>query len=524
MTDTSVFSYFFDAEFYRDQQSVSPFDGMDHFVATGDALGLDPGPYFSTRFYKARYPDWQASGAQTALEDFLLRLAAGEGDVQPHPLIDPDYYRSTHADLADLGADAVLHFIRHGDGEKRRPSKGFDAAFYARCYLPIGATHPFRHYLRHGKQLGFRPKPEPLSRQTSKDRMADLTKGMVRPLIFVVHDAQKAGVPILTLDLADFALSQGWQPVFLLLRAGPLLQKFQNRGPIAIIEEGWAIEGIADALPVGIPAILNTATVAGVGPALARGRRQCLLLIHEMPQYLRDIGAINTLKTAQDAGVKLAVSMPRIVDAFEADLGRLPVLRPGITRPAVSLSGIRAVRRMLGGRLRGVPTFIGAGNADHRKGFDLFLDAASAIVAQHPDARFVWLGTLDPWAQDLADAALAQGLDLILPGFVADAAAWYLNASVYLLTSRQDPGPATVIHAAQMGTPFVGYAADIGLIGVADVVGAFVPVGDKAAFVAAALDALHQTPQYRRSLRRIVAQGAGFDVYGAQVLKAVTDR
>jgi len=524
VTEDDPFSHFFDAQFYRYQQAGSGSEGLDHFVSHGDGLGLDPGPYFSTSFYKSRYPDWRASGAQTALEDFLLRLAAGEGTVQPHPLIDPVYYRSMHPDLAGLGAEAVLHFVRHGDGERRRPSVGFDAGFYAKCYLPIGEGYPLRHYITEGKRLGFRPKPKPFPRQISKERMAGLTKGLTRPLVFVVHDAQKAGVPILTLDLADFVQSQRWQPVFLLLRAGPLLQEFQTRGPVAIIDEGWTIEGIADALPVDTPAILNTATVAGLGRALAQGGRRCLLLIHEMPQYLRDTGFIETLQTAQDAGVRLAVSMPRIVDAFEAELGRLPVLRPGITRPAVSRSGIRAVRRRLGGRLRGAPTFIGAGHGDHRKGFDLFLDAANAIVALHADARFVWLGTLDPWAQNLADAALAQGLDLILPGFVTDAAAWYLNASVYLLTSRQDPGPATVVHAAQMGTPFVGYAADIGLIGVAEVVGAFVPEGDKAAFVAAAVDALNQTAQYRRSLRRTVAEGAVFDVYGAQVLKAVTDR
>lgn len=44
-----------------------------HFCAVGDRIGLDPSPYFDTRWYKAQHPDW-AQTARTAVEDFLARI------------------------------------------------------------------------------------------------------------------------------------------------------------------------------------------------------------------------------------------------------------------------------------------------------------------------------------------------------------------------------------------------------------------------------------------------------------------
>nr|WP_282857058.1 hypothetical protein [Pseudoclavibacter helvolus] len=60
---------------------------------------------------------------------------------------------------------------------------------------------------------------------------------------------------------------------------------------------------------------------------------------------------------------------------------------------------------------------------------------------------------------------------LLLPGFQASPADWYAAADVSLLTSRQDPGPTTVVDAACVGVPFVGLETDIGLRDLTEVVG-----------------------------------------------------
>ena len=63
-----------------------------------------------------------------------------------------------------------------------------------------------------------------------------------------------------------------------------------------------------------------------------------------------------------------------------------------------------------------------------------------------------------------------------------------------------------------MGTPFVGYAADLGILEMAAGIGRFVAPGDLAGFVAAAL-ALRPDAQTRRALRRHIRAETGFAPY-----------
>lgn len=489
---------------------------LQHFLIKGDARGLDPSPYFSTRFYKAQYPDWRALGATTAFADFLLRIGKGE-NRQPHPLIDPAAYRAAYADLEGLGAGAVLHFLQHGDAEGRSPSVSFDAQFYRRCYLPLGAGHAFRHYITEGAASGHLPRPEPKGATASRAAMERQAAALPRPFLLVSHDAQDAGVPILTLDLAQGVRDRGWSPVFLLGNAGPLAGRFAGLGPVFVLAEGWDAAGLASGLAPGTPAIVNTSASAAVALPLVQAGLRTLAMVHEMPDFIRAQGFMLDLQAAVRAGARPVLSMPRMAGMLADELGPAAVITPGIRLAPVPLARFRAARGWR--RRQDGPVFIGAGHADHRKGFDLFLQAAARIARERPTARFVWLGALDAWARGLADAALEAGLALTLPGFVSDSLAWYRAADVYLLTSRQDPGPTTVAHAAAAGVPFVGYEADIGLLGLTDGFGKFVPPGDEAGFVAQALTLAESgTPQRPRRIRRHILQLTSFDRYAEALI------
>ncbi len=511
----------FDAEHYRRQGEEAPTvdAALAHFRQLGDRIGLDPSPYFSTRWFKERYPDWADDGP-TAFESFLARVCR-RAPVAPHPMIDPAYYRAAYPDLERFGFGVALHFMLHGDEEGRQPSEAFDAGFYRRCYLPLGEGHPFRHYIATGRSGNCLPRPVP---RTAADSAAAMRRQVPdRPLLLVAHDAQAAGVPLLTLDLARAIRARGWDPVFLLDRAGPLLARFQALGPVFLRAEGWDPAGVAAGLGPGTPALVNTAAAAAMVPALAGAGLRCVVLIHEMADYLRAHGFVEDLAAAKDAGAALIVSMPRMSGMLPELAERLEQILPGVVLPPTPLAAFRAHRRKDDAlRRRQAPVFVGAGHADRRKGFDLFLEAAEELRRQVPRARFVWLGALDPWATDLARAAQEGGLALELPGFVEDSLAWYRAADVYLLTSRQDPGPTTAVQAAAMGAPCLGYAADIGLIDLidrAEGMGLFVPPGDLAALVTQARRlAVGNDPANRRRLRRQVRARTGFDAYVAALL------
>ena len=493
------------------------------FCARGDALGLNPSPYFATRHYKARYPDWAAGGARTALEDYACRAARGDWR-QPHPLIDPGWYLDQHPDLRRAGVEPLLHFQRHGDGECRSPSALFDAGFYARCYLELGAGHPFAHYQRAGRAAGHLPRPDP-ARARPGALAAALGQLGPRPSVMIVlHDAQRAGVPILALTVARGLVARGWAPVFVLHRAGPLRAAFEALGPVFIMAEGWAAADLAQALavpapvpvsapvPALVPALVMTAAAADLALPCAAGGRPVVLMIHEMRPYLERSGAIAPLLAAGRAGVRMIASMPRMAETLRPDLGELPVLVPVVETPQAGLGQIRARRRSL--RAGAARVIIGAGHADHRKGFDLFLDAARALARARAGMRFVWLGALDGWAQDLAARAGREGLDLILPGFVAAPGPWYAASDAYLLTSREDAGPGTAVQAARLGVPVVGYAAEIGLIGLSGGHIRWAPAFDRDRLLQALAEALdHETPQTRRARRRHAAGLIDIDAY-----------
>ena len=508
----------FDAAFYGAQVGRLLPDPLGHFRRQGDAAGLDPGPYFDTRFYKETYPDWAQDGAATALEDFLRHEAAGTFR-KPHPLIDPLHYLGRYPDLAAAKVRPVQHFARLGDAEGRTPSAGFDAGFYARCYLRLGETRAFAHFIRQGRTAGHLPAPDPRLAAQSDSAGAKAIRGLRDPVVLAVHDAQEAGAPILTLDLAREFRARGRQILFLLHNGGPMVAEFRALGPVFLTAEGWDAGRLLGAMSRQVPVIVNSAVASGLARAGAETGHPTLLLIHEMRDYLQAHALLPGLVAARDAGARLAASVPRMAQALRPDLGELTLLRPGIVPPASSCRPRRDLRRRLAGR----PLFIGAGHADHRKGFDLFLEAAQGIHLACPDAQFVWLGALDAWAQGLADKAMAGGLPLLLPGFVTDPSAWYAESRVYLLTSRQDPGPTTMVHAAAMGVPFVGYAADIGLRGMADHLGRFIPPDRPGAFVQAALDlAAGDSRADRRARRREVLRLSDFGTYAQAVLASVS--
>lgn len=491
---------FFDARHYQRQLAAPVPDPLGHFRTQGDRRGLDPSPYFSTRHYKALYPDWQAGGAPTALDDFLARDGAGQWR-SPHPLFDPAAYLRLYPDVAAAGLSPAGHFARHGDCEGRNPSDRFDARFYRQRYLRLTDSCAFAQYIAAGQAAGHLPKPDPRSAAQSAGAAAQAVARLSRPILLGVHDAQEAGTPLLVRDMATLLMKRGHAPLFVLRDGGPLVPELERLGPVFVLADGWDTAGLVSGIGPGVQALVHSAEAASIARATAQAGLPTALMIHEMRGYLTARGLLPELIAAQSAGARLIASFPRMATALAPDLGPLAVEPPGAALPPAPLSAFRRWHRMRAGRA----LYVGAGLADHRKGFDLFLQAAQGIHAQHADAIFVWLGAMTAWSQPLADQAMGDGLPLILPGFVTDSLACYAAASAYLLTSRQDPGPTTLIHAAATGTPFVGYGADIGLRGVVDPLGKFVACDDRAGFVAAALAfARAETPATRRKRRAML--------------------
>ncbi len=144
------------------------------------------------------------------------------------------------------------------------------------------------------------------------------------------------------------------------------------------------------------------------------------------------------------------------------------------------------------------PVVLAVGRLHHQKGFDILLDAFSAVLVERP-CRLIILGegeqreTLERQAQQLGIAAYVQ-----LPGFVKNPYAYMNRAALFVLSSRWEGLPGALIEAMACGCAVVATDCPSGPAEIIENItqGAIVPVEDADALAAAMLEALN-TPRGR---------------------------
>ena len=136
---------------------------------------------------------------------------------------------------------------------------------------------------------------------------------------------------------------------------------------------------------------------------------------------------------------------------------------------------------------------------DPIKGHDVFLAAARRLVATHPVARFVCIGSGDPALESLLRAqATSLGLDhhVVWAGHQADVTAAYCALDVAVSASRGEGLPNAVAEAMACGVPCV--VTDVGdsaaLVGETGLV---VPPADPESLAAAMGEMLERVPDDR---------------------------
>jgi len=139
------------------------------------------------------------------------------------------------------------------------------------------------------------------------------------------------------------------------------------------------------------------------------------------------------------------------------------------------------------------PILLFVGYLIERKGVRYLLEAAPAILAQHPDMQIVLIGK-GPEEQRLREQAEVLGIAKAVSfvGFLphAQVLEWMRRSMLLVLSSVEEGQGAVLLEALAAGTPVVGSNVD----GIAEVitpqVGRLFPVGDAAALAAQVNDLL----------------------------------
>ena len=157
----------FDPQWYGERFKLrgSPIHALAHYAFFGDALGLQPGPWFDPRHCRATGPRIRAWQRLMPVLGRYLRDYRRSG--QPHPLFDQAWYLERHPDVRRAGMNPLVHFLYHGIPEGRQPNPYFSASWYLEAYPDVAgaALDPLSHYVRYGAAEHRSPGPDFNARQ-----------------------------------------------------------------------------------------------------------------------------------------------------------------------------------------------------------------------------------------------------------------------------------------------------------------------------------------------------------------------
>jgi O-antigen biosynthesis protein len=263
-------------------------------------------------------------------------------------------------------------------------------------------------------------------------------------------------------------------------------------------------------------AITNTVIVGHMAETLREDGIEVVSLVHEMPKLVKEEGLIDRLKGLHEHAKHVVYPHERVALAVKQAFPDLPnwdrvrSFAQGVetTNPyrANKQAARSKVRASFGTDVLG-PLAVAIGIADHRKGFDLFLDAArtSAARASATPIHYLWIGPKDQSAVSMWRQRNGGMQPESIPNFhwldyQSEITHFYAAADVFVLSSREDPMPFVALEAMNAATPLVAFRGTGGGAALAERgFGVVVDELSGAALAAAIEDALADVDRLRKS-------------------------
>jgi glycosyltransferase involved in cell wall biosynthesis len=487
----------FDESYYRAAAGLSPSDdAARHYLLNGWKSGIEPSANFEGAFLA---PYFRAAGffGAPAIVYAMFRAAGWAAYsnraqaewaaefVRASELFDSAGYR-VRLGPNGQNLDPALHYVLVGERSGMPPSARFNPAYYGERYPDIASACAcfLVHYIRFGQKEGRRPLPAATDFPEDASRFAPGKE----TIILISHEASRTGAPIVALNIGQ-RLCKKYNIVTILLRGGDLVDNFEKISAhlICLVDKHrhqtefkYVVNSILRSRPVRF-AIVNSIASWDFISTLGAAFVPTVTLIHEFASYMRPIGAMrealgwvtepvfSTKVTAESFSADHPALLHRRVHILPQGQCRLP------TAPiAKDLSGerrrLKAAMRPPGAENDFV--VLGAGAVQLRKGVDLFLVSAAAVQRHGSDrrVRFVWIGHgYDPendmaysayLAEQIARSHLAGSVTFL--DEVTDLAPAYAMADAFYVSSRLDPLPNVAIDAGMLGLPVICFEGATG--------------------------------------------------------------
>ena len=488
----------FDPSFYLRSAGIGDVkDPARHYLLHGWRMGAEPAAGFESSFLA---PYFRSLGCYRAPAVTYAMLRAAAWGVTPnHETAEAIARIVRSSDLFDAEAygaqlgkteehlDPALHYVLVGERIGIPPSSRFDPAYYGERYPDVAqARYSYLlHYLRHGRAEGRRPRPRAADFPADPARFAPDKES----IILVSHEASRTGAPIVALNVGQ-RLSKKYNLVTVLLRGGGLVDSFDEISAQLFclsdsdrthLEYKHVVTSVLRKRPIRY-AIANSISGWEFLRSLSEGFVPTVGLIHEFAAYMRPLGA-----APESLGwiTEPVFSTELTADSFRRNQPallqrRVHVLPQGRCQLAVAPTAkeLRIERRRLEAAIRppgseDALVVLGCGQVHLRKGVDLFLaSAATALrLASGRKLRFVWIGHgYDPEKELSYSVYLSEQIDrsglsehLVVLDEVTDLEPAYAMADVFYLASRLDPLPNVTIDAAIRGLPIICFDGATGI-------------------------------------------------------------
>jgi glycosyltransferase involved in cell wall biosynthesis len=445
---------------------------------------------------------------------------------------------------------AIISSAKKLKNKKRHSNKGtFDAAWYLEQYpdIAVAGIDPLQHYLEHGKKEGRFGAPPRIDYKVV-DHGYDPAKQTVA---VVSHEASRTGAPIVALNIIE-GLRTKYNVIAIMLGGGGIVDSFEKTATVTAgpIDVKYRLTPAVHPLVQDVCAtyrpryaIVNSIESRQVLPPFNQAGVATVLLVHEFAAYIRPLDDLYAaIQTATEVVYSAQLVWDSTVHEFPSLASRrvhiTPQGRVRIPRTEAAADEVSELERI---RIAlrpdtappGTVVVMGGGWVQIRKGVDLFIAVAAAVLraASATRFRFVWVGGgYDPdndhaYSTYLAEQIEKSQLDgnFVILDEVSRLDRVYDLADVFLLSARLDPFPNVAIDAIGRGMPLVCFDGASGIAEVlAEQPGCRELVVPYAAIdlAAARILELGENPAYRRQM------SAAIKVFAAQAfdMDSYTDR
>ena len=293
-------------------------------------------------------------------------------------------------------------------------------------------------------------------------------------IIFVSHDAFYAGAQILSLNIVKMLKDLFHYDIYLILKSGGSLEsEFKKYSIVYNLEKDFASQNRLEDLILTLhnkgvdTAICNTVISGDLIELFHKHNIQSISLIHELPEVIKQYKMEKNAEIIAHHADKIVFPSEFVKSKF-ASIAKIDEKKCIIAPQGVYLlnkfKDKKEYAKIALRKLLSIPIdskiILAVGYAYFRKGADLFVNVAKNTIQTNSSIYFIWVGHCDEFfVKDIILDIKMSGYDnnIRFVGIQKDVDLFYAGADVYLMTSREDPFPSTVLEAMNAELPVIGF-------------------------------------------------------------------